>query len=148
MTSNGWCNAQATCWREWLAWCRNVISATPRQLESLVRLSESLARLELQEEVAERHVTEALRLMKVSMQQSAMDHRTGMIDMDKLYSGVGALDREMRRHLATAISELLIGASPILCEHLSVRGDAYMRISFSGKETTVVTAPGPTRPFS
>lgn len=93
-------------------WCRNVISATPRQLESLIRLSEALARLELQEEVAERHVAEALRLMKVSMQQSAMDHRTGMIDMDKLYSGVGALDREMRRHLASAISELLIGAPP------------------------------------
>ena len=90
--------------------CRNVISATPRQLESLVRLSEALARLELQEDVLERHVVEALRLMKVSMQQSAMDHRTGMIDMDKLYSGVGALAREMRRHLASAISELLVGA--------------------------------------
>lgn len=92
-----------------LVGCRNVISATPRQLESLIRLSESLARMELQEEVAERHVQEALRLMKVSMQQSAMDHRTGMIDMDKLYSGVGAFDREMRRHLSEVIGELLQG---------------------------------------
>jgi DNA replication licensing factor MCM4 len=66
--------------------------------------------MELQEEVLERHVQEAMRLMKVSMQQSAMDHRTGMIDMDKLYSGVGALDREMRRHLAVVIAELLTGA--------------------------------------
>ena len=90
--------------------CRNVISATPRQLESLIRLSEALARMELQKEVAERHVQEALRLMKVSMQQSAMDHRTGMIDMDKLYSGVGAFDREMRRHLSEVIGELLTGA--------------------------------------
>lgn len=75
-----------------------------------MRLSEALARLELQREVAERHVQEALRLMKVSMQQSAMDHRTGMIDMDKLYSGVGAFDREMRRHLSEVIGELLTGA--------------------------------------
>lgn len=66
--------------------------------------------MELHDEVAERHVQEALRLMKVSMQQSAMDHRTGMIDMDKIYSGVGAFDREMRRHLSEVIGELLNGA--------------------------------------
>lgn len=48
--------------------------------------------------------------MRASMQQSAMDARTGMIDMDKLYSGVGAIDRETRKHLAGMISEMLIGA--------------------------------------
>ena len=41
------------------------MSATPRQLESLIRLSEALARMELQHTVLERHVQEALRLMKV-----------------------------------------------------------------------------------
>lgn len=93
--------------------CRNVVSATPRQLESLIRLSESLARMELQSTVQERHVQEALRLMKVSMQQSAMDARTGMIDMDKLFSGVGAMDRETRKHLANVIAEMLVGAPPL-----------------------------------
>jgi hypothetical protein len=44
------------------------------------------------------------------MQQSAMDARTGMIDMDKIFSGVGAIDRETRKHLATMISELLVSA--------------------------------------
>lgn len=53
---------------------------------------------------------EALRLMRVSMQQAATDARTGLIDMDKLFSGVGALDRELRRHLAEVIAELLVGA--------------------------------------
>jgi hypothetical protein len=67
--------------------------------------------MELQSEVQERHVQEALRLMKVSMQQAALDQRTGMIDMDKLYSGIGAIDRETRKHLAVVISELLVRTS-------------------------------------
>ena len=52
--------------------------------------------------------------MQVSMQQSAMDARTGMIDMDKIYSGVGAIDRETRKHLAVMISELLVSTRPPL----------------------------------
>ena len=43
------------------------MSATPRQLESLIRLSESLARMELQSVVLARHVQEAMRLMKVRL---------------------------------------------------------------------------------
>ena len=43
-----------------------VITATPRQLESLVRLSEAQARMHLSPTVEERHVQEALRLMQVA----------------------------------------------------------------------------------
>jgi hypothetical protein len=49
---------------------------------------------------------------QVSMQQSAMDARTGMIDMDKIFSGVGAIDRETRKHLAAMVAELLVRAHP------------------------------------
>lgn len=91
-----------------------MVSATPRQLESLIRLAEALARMELQPEVCERHVQEAIRLMTVSMQQSAMDARTGMIDMDKIYSGVGAMDRQLRTHLADVIHEIL-RSTPLSC---------------------------------
>lgn len=38
-----------------------------RQLESLVRLSEALAKLECQDEVTERHVNEARRLLSKSI---------------------------------------------------------------------------------
>jgi hypothetical protein len=31
--------------------------------------------------------------------------------MDKLYSGIGAIDRETRKHLAVVISELLVRMS-------------------------------------
>lgn len=42
-----------------------VVSATPRQLESLVRLSEALARMRLAPTVEAADVAEALRLMRV-----------------------------------------------------------------------------------
>ena len=41
-----------------------VVTATPRQLESLVRLSEAQARMRLRDTVIEADVEEALRLMK------------------------------------------------------------------------------------
>lgn len=45
---------------------KNTISATPRQLESMVRLSEALARMRLSSNVERHDVAEAVRLMKVS----------------------------------------------------------------------------------
>ena len=45
---------------------RNTISATPRQLESMVRLSEALARMRLSPSVERHDVAEAVRLMKAS----------------------------------------------------------------------------------
>ena len=45
---------------------RNTITATPRQLESMSRLSEALARMRLSAVVERHDVAEAVRLMKVS----------------------------------------------------------------------------------
>jgi DNA replication licensing factor MCM4 len=42
------------------------ITATPRQLESLIRLSEALAKMRFAEWVEPNDVSEAIRLMKVS----------------------------------------------------------------------------------
>ena len=44
---------------------RNCITATPRQLESMIRLSEALARMRLSPSVERHDVAEAVRLMKV-----------------------------------------------------------------------------------
>ena len=45
---------------------KGTITATPRQLESMVRLSEGLARMRLSPTVERHDVAEAVRLMKVS----------------------------------------------------------------------------------
>ena len=84
-----------------------MITATPRQLESLIRLSESLARMRLSRRVDRDDAKEALRLMRVAMQQSAVDPRTGTIDMDKILTGHSASDRQQRRQIADSIASIL-----------------------------------------
>jgi DNA replication licensing factor MCM4 len=66
---------------------RNTITASPRQLESLIRLSEALAKMRLSNIVEEYDVHEASRLIKVALHQSATDPRTGTIDMAIITTG-------------------------------------------------------------
>lgn len=51
---------------------RNVIPITVRQLEAIVRISESLAKMQLLPFATESHVNEALRLFQVSTLDAAM----------------------------------------------------------------------------
>jgi len=90
-----------------LGMSRKTVSATPRQLESLIRLSEALARMRLAEWVEESDVDEAVRLMRVAMQQSSIDPLTGQIDMDIIQTGVSAADRSARAQLAARLLDVL-----------------------------------------
>lgn len=83
------------------------ITATPRQLESLIRLSEALARMQWRQVVERRDVMEAVRLMRVATQAAATDPRTGTIDMDLITTGHSALDRTTSAKLVEEIRELL-----------------------------------------
>ncbi|KAL8223293.1 hypothetical protein R6Q57_020692 [Mikania cordata] len=78
---------------------KKVITATSRQLESLIRLSEALARIHFSNLVTKRDVEEAFRLLEVALQQSATDHATGTIDMDLITTGVSASERMRRDNL-------------------------------------------------
>lgn len=86
---------------------RRVISATTRQLESLIRLSEAHARLRLSRVVEEVDVEEAVRLVQVALQQAATDPRTGLIDMDVITTGTSTSARAIREHLLQGIREAL-----------------------------------------
>jgi DNA replication licensing factor MCM4 len=66
---------------------RKQITATTRQLESLIRLSEAQARMRLSPVVTPRHVEEALRLVRVSIFKAATDPKSGMVDIDLLTTG-------------------------------------------------------------
>jgi DNA replication licensing factor MCM4 len=83
------------------------ITATPRQLESLIRLSEAHAKMRLSSIVERIDVEEAERLIKVATQQAATDPTTGKIDMDILTSGVSSTRRDVITQLSMTIKQLL-----------------------------------------
>ncbi len=87
------------------------ISATPRQLESLIRLSEGLAKMRFSRVVERADVKEAVRLMKVATQAAATDPRTGRIDMDMITTGRSTSNREMEEALNLSLKELLAEVS-------------------------------------
>nr|XP_011458268.1 PREDICTED: DNA replication licensing factor MCM4 [Fragaria vesca subsp. vesca] len=87
---------------------KKVITATPRQIESLIRLSEALARIRFSETVEKHDVMEAFRLLEVAMQQSATDHSTGTIDMDLINTGISASERMRRENLVSSARNIIM----------------------------------------
>jgi DNA replication licensing factor MCM4 len=86
-----------------LAGGRKVITATPRQLESLIRLSEAHARMHLRSEVLAGDVEEAIRLVNVATQRAATDPATGTIDLDMIHTGKTAAGRDAVGLLKSAV---------------------------------------------
>lgn len=66
------------------------ITATPRQLESLIRMSEAFAKMRLSNDVTEEDVEEAVELLEKATLSSATDPETGIIDMDIITTGRSA----------------------------------------------------------
>lgn len=83
------------------------ITATTRQLESMIRLSEAHAKMRLSHEVNSNDVLEAVRLIKSAIKQAATDSRTGLIDMGLLTEGSSASERRRKQDLKNAITDLL-----------------------------------------
>jgi DNA replication licensing factor MCM4 len=82
---------------------KKMITATPRQLEAIIRLSEAHARLHYRNQVLREDVLEATRLMNVATQKAATDPTTGTIDMDMITTGQTATGRQL---IAALVQEL------------------------------------------
>lgn len=65
------------------------VTATTRQLESMIRMSEAHARMRLSSTVEVGDVQEASRLLRSAIKDYATDPRTGRIDMDLLLTEPG-----------------------------------------------------------
>ncbi|KAK9173872.1 MCM2/3/5 family protein [Cryptosporidium meleagridis] len=86
---------------------QKTITATPRQLESLIRISESLARMELSDWVKISHVDEATRLMMSATYSALVDPTTGLIDMEQLTIGLGGRERMIQAKINKILIEIL-----------------------------------------
>jgi len=100
---------------------KKVITATPRQLESLIRLSEALARMRLSDWVEKKDVEEARRLMSVATQTAATDPKTGKIDMDLIQIGTSYSERKRREDQLAAVREILSESGTLTFAELLVR---------------------------
>lgn len=87
---------------------RETITATPRILESLIRISESVCKMELREEVTVADVDEAVRLIKAATYAAAVDPETGLIDMEALIVGVGAGRRKRAKEMEQLLEEVVL----------------------------------------
>ena len=83
------------------------ITATTRQLESMIRLAEAHAKMRLSATVLESDVDEAVRLIKSAIKASATDARTGLIDMGLLSEGGSASDRRRKEDLKRGVLQVL-----------------------------------------
>jgi len=88
---------------------RGAVSAYPRQLEALIRLSEAHAKMRFSDFVEVVDVEEAKRLHREALKQSAMDPKTGMIDINILTTGLSITDRKRRLDASKALMELIKG---------------------------------------
>uniref|UniRef100_H2ZKX4 DNA replication licensing factor MCM4 n=1 Tax=Ciona savignyi TaxID=51511 RepID=H2ZKX4_CIOSA len=83
------------------------VTAYPRQLESLIRLSEAHAKSRLSVKVERLDVQEALRLYREALKQSATDPRTGIVDISILTTGMSATARKRQEELKGALKQLI-----------------------------------------
>jgi len=86
---------------------KEVITATPRILESLIRIAESLTKMELREEVLASDVDEAIRLLKAATYAAAVDPETGLIDWEQLIVGVSAGKRKRGKDIESLLQEIV-----------------------------------------
>ncbi|KAK4139092.1 uncharacterized protein C8A04DRAFT_40998 [Dichotomopilus funicola] len=82
------------------------ITATTRQLESMIRLSEAHAKMRLSEVVTPDDVGEAVRLIKSALKTAATDAQ-GRIDMSLLTEGTSAAERKKKADMKDAVVRLL-----------------------------------------
>jgi DNA replication licensing factor MCM4 len=82
------------------------ITATTRQLESMIRLAEAHAKMRLSETVTAGDVHEAVRLIRSALKTAATDSQ-GRIDMSLLTEGTSTAERKRKADMKDAVVRLL-----------------------------------------
>lgn len=100
---------------------QNAISITPRQIESLVRLSLAHARLRMSDEATMSDASAVVKLFEKSMTDVGVDPVTGQFDIDLIYSGRPSSMRDkmlQTREIIKSLCKSNLGGDGILEEDL------------------------------
>lgn len=81
-------------------------TATPRQLEGFIRLSEASAKIKLKTVIEASDAQRAIRIFKTSLEQVALDKETGKIDIDILQTGQSQSERNFIKTVLKYIKDL------------------------------------------
>jgi len=81
------------------------IPISPRQLESLIRLAEAVARVRLSEKITKNDAKKAIELLKYCLHQVGVDPETGKIDIDRIATGISASTRNKIKTVRDIIFE-------------------------------------------
>ncbi|MBI5061599.1 MAG: minichromosome maintenance protein MCM [Candidatus Aenigmarchaeota archaeon] len=82
------------------------VSITLRQFEALLRLAEASAKVRLESRVTVDDAERAIRLMRYSLTQLGMEPETGIVDIDRIESGVSAVQRSRIRVMLDILDSL------------------------------------------
>ncbi|KAI0080394.1 MCM-domain-containing protein [Panus rudis PR-1116 ss-1] len=104
------------------------ITATTRQLESMIRLSEAHARMRFSPFVELQDVKEAFRLMREAINTSARDPTTGEVDMGLLDTGISRAQRKLRSDMRKEVLNLLDGMGAAGAARGVRWADAYKKL--------------------
>ena len=88
-------------------------TATPRQLEGLIRLSEASAKVKLKSVIDPEDAERAIRIFKTSLEQTATDKETGVIDIDILTTGQSQSERNFMKNITKLIRDLTVDGNPV-----------------------------------
>ncbi len=82
------------------------VPLTARQLEALVRLAEASARVRLSETVELEDAERAISLLTFCLKELGTDPETGMIDIDRLTTGISTTQRSRIREVLNLLKQL------------------------------------------
>jgi len=82
------------------------VPVTPRQLESLIKLSEASARIRLSSRVSKEDAERGIRMFEESLKRTCFDYETGRFDVDVVATGRSQAEAERSRAVLDIINEL------------------------------------------
>ncbi len=82
------------------------VPITTRQLEAIIRLAEASARVRLSGRVTKKDAERAVRVMKNYLMKLGLDPETGLLDIDRIESGISASQRNKIKLMLALIERL------------------------------------------